>query len=260
MAIITKKLIPLRGYEIRADGVAVGFAAPPWKTGSLRFDFTPNDLGRKRGLNPFGCRSMKDGREVGVLTTVAHAIKPLDEVVEQVEIIPRLLDDVITLGGRALEAEDRQLREIGQRRGRHGGLLRTEYERYYQFIVWKSLLDKYNADVEYNHGGYLVDLVIVHDGTPHIFEMKNWREETTTKVYSDIVRLQSFARGGFLLVFSNNPKHLTDENIESITTLRGIGGSVSCYRFPTENAKGDASYEFWFAGWPVPSEIRAIES
>lgn len=133
-----------------------------------------------------------------------------------------------------------------------------EYERFYQFVVWKSLLGKYDASVEFNHGGHLVDLVIVHDGAPHIFEMKYWREETTTGIYSDIARLQSFPKGGFLLIFSANPKNLTDENIQSIEELSGIGGSASCYRFPTESLKGDASYEFWFAGWPVPPEALGV--
>ena len=171
---------------------------------------------------------------------------------EGTSIMRALLDDVVTLGGRALEAEDAQIRSIVRPRGRHGGLLGTEYERFYQFIVWKSLIGKYDASIEYNQGGYLVDLVIVYNDIPQLFEMKYRREETTTKIYADIMRLQSFRGGGFLLVFSANPKNLTDENIQSIEALSGIVGPASCYRFLTENPKGDASYEFWLAGWPVP--------
>lgn len=203
--------------------------------------------------------------DLGFICAIKHDLqRQVDgepaETKEGASMMPGLLEDVITLGGRALEAEDRQIRAIVQHRGRHGGLLGTEYERFYQFIVWKSLLEKYEASVEYNHGGYLVDLVIVHDGAPQIFEMKYWRDETTTKIYSDILRLQSFPKGGFLLVFSANQKNLTDENIQSIEALSGISGSASCYRFPTENPKGDSSYEFWFAGWHVPRSASEIAS
>jgi hypothetical protein len=96
--------------------------------------------------------------------------------------MPGLLDDVIIRGGRALEDEDRQIRTLVQHHGLRGGLLRMEYERFYQFIVWKSLLAKYDAAIEYNHMGYLTDLMIRDDGGPKIFEMKCWREETTTKL------------------------------------------------------------------------------
>jgi len=139
-------------------------------------------------------------------------------------------------------------------RGRHGdfwGRIRAILS----IIVWKSLLEKYEARVEYNHGGYLVDLVIVHDRSATDIRMKYWRDETTTKIYSDILRLQSFPRGGFLLVFSANPKNLTDENIQSIEALSGIGGSASSYR-SNGKPKGRLVIWFWFAGWPVPRQLR----
>ena len=92
--------------------------------------------------------------------------------------------------------------------------------------------------MEYNHGGYLVDLMIVHDGAPQIFEMKYWRDETTTKIYFDILRLQLFPRGGFLLVFSANPKNLTDENIQSIEALSGIVRTRILLPIPNGKPKG----------------------
>jgi hypothetical protein len=163
-----------------------------------------------------------------------------------------LLQDVVALGGRALEAEDRHLRAIAQGRGQHGGLLRTESERYYQFIVWKSVIEKYDAEVEYKYDGSFVDLVVNYNGVQHFFEMKNWRETPTWRMRCEIVRLHSLG-GGFLLVFAANPTNMTDENIRLIRDLPGIGGSFSCSRFPTEDPKTGKPFEFWFAGWSVPS-------
>lgn len=193
------------------------------------------------------------GLEASVGRALATARNTVLNQIQRKTAEPELLEDIISLGGRALEVEDRELRVIAGQRGRHGGLLGTEYERHYQFIVWKSLAMRYDAEVEFSYGGYLVDLVILRDNIPTICEMKYWREESPTKVYSDILRLQSFPNGGYLLVFSANPKHLTEENIQIIGNLSGVTGPGHSYRFRTENRKGDDSYEFWFAGWPVPS-------
>jgi hypothetical protein len=85
-------------------------------------------------------------------------------------IMTSVLDDVIRLGGRALEAEDGFLCASAHRRNHHGGLLRVELERYYQYIVWKSLLDTYDAQIERpREGGYLLDLVVKDGDTEHLF-------------------------------------------------------------------------------------------
>ncbi len=170
-----------------------------------------------------------------------------------------VLIDVIRLGGEALEAEDSLLRGISQKRDKHGGLLCLELERYYQFIVWKSLLGTYHAEIERSReGGYLVDLVVESAGTEHIFEMKYWREETSSRVNSDIRRLRLFGNGGNLLVFSANPCEPKGQTDAAIDYLIGesptpqIGPPVSCYRFLTKNPRG-MPFEFWFAGWHIPS-------
>jgi hypothetical protein len=163
-----------------------------------------------------------------------------------------LLKEVIEIGGRALEAEDLELRKIYQRRGQYGGLLQTDFERYFQFVVWRSLVSKYDAQIECSHEGLLVDLVITQDTVTNIFEMKNWREETTTRISSDIRRLQNFRGGGYLLIFSANPKELTDENLLLVEQLPGIAGQTCKYMFQTESPiHHDKPYEFWFAGWQI---------
>jgi hypothetical protein len=172
--------------------------------------------------------------------------------------MPSMLENVIQLGGRALEVEDSLLSAASHRRNQKGGLLRVELERYYQYIVWKSLLDTYDAQIECSReGGYLIDLVIKEQETEHFFEMKYWHEESSVRVNSDIRRLQSFSDGGNLLVFSANPKDQTDSAIKYLigeAPLPSFGEPTSCYRFPTENpGKTSTPFEFWFAGWHIPS-------
>lgn len=166
-----------------------------------------------------------------------------------------LLTDVIAIGGRALEAEDVKLRAIYKSRGQHGGLLRTDFERYYQFVVWRSLVEKYDAQIEFSCEGFPVDLTVNSNGQ-HIFEMKNWREEHTTRLSSDIRRLQNFHTGGYLLVFSNNPPDLTVENLDLIGQLPGISSNPAIHRFMAEYLTGKP-FEFWFAGWQVGASSSA---
>jgi hypothetical protein len=95
-------------------------------------------------------------------------------------------------------------------------------------------------------------MVIWADGVEHHFEMKNWRAYSPGILQNDIKRLAMIPRGGYFLVFSDNPSiSTTDENLKLVGQLPGIRSSPFCHRFPTEDEKG-MSCEFWLAGWPVP--------
>ena len=61
-----------------------------------------------------------------------------------------LLDELVTTGGLALQAEDCLLRAAVHHRGERGGLVRLRNERYYQFIIWRAALSKWHAEVERN--------------------------------------------------------------------------------------------------------------
>jgi hypothetical protein len=163
-----------------------------------------------------------------------------------------VLRDVIEIGGRALQAEDALLLASAHKHGHRGGLLRVEFERYFQFIVWKSLLGAYDAQIERpREGGYLIDLVI----DEHLFEMKYWRDESSIHVNSEIRRLRQFSNGGILLVFSANPLGETDAVIQYLidnSPLPKIGKPVDKFCFETESpVLSKVSFEFWFAGWPI---------
>ena len=60
-----------------------------------------------------------------------------------------ILKDIVQIGGRALQEEDEYISyAVANHSGEHGGLLRVELERYYQFVVWRSLLTRYSSKIE----------------------------------------------------------------------------------------------------------------
>ena len=56
-----------------------------------------------------------------------------------------LLDSVIEIAGSALEAEDRYVLGCSTATGKKGGLLRIPNERYYQFVVCRGLLSRWDT-------------------------------------------------------------------------------------------------------------------
>jgi len=87
--------------------------------------------------------------------------------------------------------------------------------------------------------------------------MKCWHEESSMRVNSDIRRLRSFSEGGGLLVFSANPTGETDAVIRYLiaeSPLPQIGNPDFMFKFQTESQMMDKAFEFWFAGWHVPSD------
>lgn len=81
------------------------------------------------------------------------------------------LEDVVRLGGLALQAEDCAIRAAVHHRGEHGGLGRMENERHHQFIIWRAILPIWHAELERENN---TDIIISRDGTRHYFELKNW--------------------------------------------------------------------------------------
>ena len=54
------------GYPISIGSEVVGIAA----YAAVGFDFTPNAKGKSLGLGAFHANNMRDGREIGVLSTI----------------------------------------------------------------------------------------------------------------------------------------------------------------------------------------------
>jgi hypothetical protein len=183
------------------------------------------------------------------------------------------LAQLIKIAGVALEFEDRYLlgaiaANQAAYPGRHGGILQHKFnnERYYQFVVARALISSFPFAADIEIGGS--DLVLKYtENTSKVFavcEMKRWMTESgkpeIRKMLADLQKLRklrdaktpSTVDNLFLIVFSANPKGMTDENLSFLAKELGIySGEVSSmwetYRFQTFNADGDAS-EFWVAG------------
>jgi hypothetical protein len=111
--------------------------------------------------------------------------------------------------GAALEAEDRLILGSGTVRNeaKKGGILRLNNERYYQSILWRAMLSRWSAAVEYRSR---YDLVLFNADDPEtlyaLFELKRWMgekgEQELPGIAADIRKL----RGGGLR--QDSPCHL----------------------------------------------------
>ena len=127
------------------------------------------------------------------------------------------LNILVKTAGLALELEDRYLLgSVAANRqaypGENGGILRLNNERYYQFIVARSLVSSYPfaAEIEVDFH----DLVLRYPGDSKIFaaiEMKRWMTsngyEELESIKRDVVEKLAIANSekSFLIVFFANP-------------------------------------------------------
>lgn len=130
------------------------------------------------------------------------------------------LKEFVACAGAALEAEDRFIREAGRGRGKAGGLLRSQHEKFYQYIVWKAAYSKWPTEVERSRH----DLVIL-DPSDHlkyrcVFEMKNWLSKLSFRelpcIRSDVdTKLKDcFAEDSALIIFSGNDPGCMDQQLK----------------------------------------------
>lgn len=162
------------------------------------------------------------------------------------------LQEVVTLGGLALQSEDCAIRAAVYHRDEHGGLVWVDNERQRQFIVWRAILPVWSAVLEREDR---TDLIVHCEGAKHHFEMKNWTgysgEHQLPHIQRDIRKVQPH-ENGYLLITSINPIGSTDANLEFL--LRRVDGldavSRRDFRFRTVGKDGKP-LECWIAGWRV---------
>lgn len=168
-----------------------------------------------------------------------------------------VLENLIYRAGTGLEAEDRLLIGAGRVRGENGGLLRLVNERYYQFIVWRSVLSTWRATVEESrHDLHLADA----NGLAAIVEMKGWwspnGEKELPGIGRDLAKLDSCATPvALLMVFSANPRGTVDEQkrcFEQEVFKGRIVPRSEIYSFPTFGQEGN-EVDFWVAAWEIKS-------
>ncbi|KUM02749.1 hypothetical protein KIF53_15525 [Chromobacterium subtsugae] len=167
---------------------------------------------------------------------------------------------LVDIAGMALEAEDRQiLGAVTANRvaysGESGGLLRFNNERFYQFIVAKSLLSSmpYKVSVEVNSHDMVLE---VPDTGNHfaVVEMKRWMspngEQELPGIRKDIFQKLQNTTGAhkLMLLFSSNPRDQMREQMSWLLERLNLPeDSFSSYCFSTYDQLGKA-VEFWIAG------------
>lgn len=176
-------------------------------------------------------------------------------------MLAELRDELVLRAGLGLEAEDRLILGAGQVRGEHGGILRLVNERYYQFIVWRSVLPKWPSAVEIDYHDLIID-----NGSSRtplaIVEMKNWVSGSGNKeipgIKNDVAKLRDAqAQNCGLMLFSVNPIDATDSNVAALEKLVFTDAAIprrSMYRFQTIDARG-RKVEFWVSLWGVEKPV-----
>ena len=165
-----------------------------------------------------------------------------------------VLQEVVTLGGLALQREDCAIRAAVHSRGEHGGLVHIQNERHHQFTIWKATLPVWHVDLEKHDN---TDLTIACEDGQHYFEMKNWTDETGLQqlpmIQKDIYKLQCRDLR-YIIITSVSSVGKTDEDISFLQSkVVGLNENERHeFRFGTLGFKGEP-LEFWIAGWPVLS-------
>jgi hypothetical protein len=165
------------------------------------------------------------------------------------------LNELVRIAGVALEGEDRYILGCSAMRAHKGGITRFQNERYYQFVVFRGWLSRWDTTPERN----LHDAVISVNGyDTAIIEMKCWRsvdgEAEIPSLKKDIEKLKNTNGAAFMIIFSANEHGKTTENLEflykMLPELELFPSSI--YEFPTLSPFcSEAQFDFWVAGWQV---------
>ncbi len=180
---------------------------------------------------------------------------------------------LVEIAGAALKEEDRLLLKAFRKNkiaypGESGGILRLNNERYYQFIVARSLARTfpYPAAVEIDTH----DLVLRYPGDKSrwfaVCEMKRWMSspggQEIPSIARDFTKLRKCKSDhSIMMIFSANPlsKHSpesgTKEQLKFLSDSLGTSLVKDCaewktYVFPTRNPKGE-KVEFWIGAYEV---------
>ena len=168
------------------------------------------------------------------------------------------LSELIKIAGAALEQEDRYILGCSKATGKHGGIMRFENERYYQFLTLRGLCSRCDAEIEraLEPNQFLHDLVMSEDGLPYaVAEMKCWLagsgEPELPSIRKDVHKLSNAkCEAAYMIIFSANPTG-TAENVDWLKgKIPELGSKHELYAFPTFDRE-DQEREFWVAGFQI---------
>lgn len=177
------------------------------------------------------------------------------------------LQELVNIAGYALETEDRFIAgcvamhpELYQNTD-PAGILRFNNERYYQFLIARSLMSGFPYRVELERDTYDIALYASSDAGPKDFaavgEIKRWMSSTgepeIPAIRQDIEKLKLCRCPKFLLIITASPLGKTQENIEFLAEKLAIEPSCQTdpYVFRTSGGRNgfvEASVFAFFLG------------
>lgn len=161
------------------------------------------------------------------------------------------LDKLVQLGGAGLREEDAFIRAAVLRRselqegfGAHKarfGIRRPDNERFFQYLVWRGLLESFDFCVEVERGNNY-DFVVWHSGQPPIIavgEMKQWVSPTGLPeipgIKRDIKKVKASGYPGFILLTTVSERGNLDQQLRTglCPQLRIDPDRIARYTFET---------------------------
>ncbi len=180
---------------------------------------------------------------------------------------PNYLTELIEIGGRALEQEDRFIAGcvttnpyLYADRNQPGGLLRFRDERYYQFIIRRALMSgyRYRVDTEEATHDFVLRETVGGEWLA-VGEMKKWmaagNEAELPGMRKDIAKLRDTLRkdgvSGFFIVAAAWPPHDAGRQLEVLKSGLELTAAPALYRFHTIGWPEDREREFALVGFDV---------
>ena len=191
---------------------------------------------------------------IQVVTNNTHRLQEPDKAMAS-----DFLKEFVACAGAALKAEDQAIIDAGHAQGQFGGLLRTQQEKFYQYIIWKAVIAKWPFEVEKNYHDLIKVDPLDHKKYECTFEIKKWLNpgppNNKQQIENDVInKLRSCKaeNSAFILISANNRGFMHQQIRLFVDAL--LPGTLShCPEtscFTTTNPERE-EVEFWIAVWPI---------
>ncbi|MCA7117841.1 MAG: hypothetical protein LGL72_00075 [Acidibrevibacterium sp.] len=176
------------------------------------------------------------------------------------------LKDFVYRAGAGLEQEDRNIIGSSLIHNQRGGLLRVQQERFWQYIIWKSVYSNWEIEVEKVFGDHQYDFAkIAQPGGNYdcFFELKKWLSEygeaEIQGICDDIVRLnlENLNNSVLILLANNRRGDMNRQILWLVNRVNEICGFTldevrrESFCFNTISPNDHEHHEFWISAWPI---------
>jgi len=176
------------------------------------------------------------------------------------------LKDFVYRAGIGLEQEDRSIIGSSRIHDQIGGILRIQQERFWQYIIFKSVYSKWKIEVEKFYGNFRYDFAKKSDDSEDydcFFEMKNWLSELGESelegICKDIKRLNmEYLDNSVIILLSSNRRGDMNHKIEWLENkvkdscgFQLDSNLRESFCFDTISHQDNEAHEFWISAWPI---------